>query len=81
MAMQTKNEGRRGTSTEQHASDRASKEVKRDQSTKASLSDSVVDGTKRREVGPAEVARRKNNQSRNSRTNLGVGKSSTVVVD
>ena len=74
------NAGFRRASEEQHVADRASKEVKRDQTTKASQSDSVAEGTKRREVGPAEAARRKNNQSRDGRSNLGNGKPSTIVI-
>ena len=45
------------------------------------LDQSIPDGTKRREPGPAEKARRKANAQRDGRTNLGVGKPSTVVVD
>jgi hypothetical protein len=44
------------------------------------LEDSKVDGVKRREVGPAEKVRRANNQSRDARTNLGVGKPADIVV-
>jgi len=44
------------------------------------LSDSLVDGTKRREKGPAEQARNRNNSRRDGRSNLGVGKSSTIVI-
>jgi hypothetical protein len=41
--------------------------------------DSVPAGTKRREPGPAEKARRKANGQRDGRSNLGAGKSSDVV--
>lgn len=56
-------------------------EAKQNSKRSEELSDSQVDGAKRREVGPAEAARRKNSQSRDARTNLGVGKSSTIVTD
>jgi hypothetical protein len=75
-----KNSGFRRASEEQHVEDRASKEVKRDQTTKASQSDSIAEGTKRIEAGPAEKARRKANAQRDARTNLGMGKPSTIVV-
>jgi hypothetical protein len=75
-----KNSGFRKASNEQHVEDRASKEVKRDHTTKASQSDSVAEGTKRREVGPAEQARRKANAQRDGRTNLGNGKPSAIVI-
>lgn len=45
----------------------------------ALLEDSVVTGTKRREVGAAEACRRKNNAARDGRTNLGVGKPATIT--
>jgi len=45
------------------------------------LSDSQVDGTKKRERGPAEKARQVNNHARDGRTNLGTGKPAEVVVD
>jgi hypothetical protein len=45
------------------------------------LSDSEVQNATRRDVGPAEKARRKNSQLRDARTNLGVGKPSNIVVD
>lgn len=45
------------------------------------LKDSEVDGTKKREVGPAEKSRQKNNHARDGRTNLGTGKPAEVVVD
>lgn len=44
------------------------------------LKDSCVTGTPR-EIGPAEKVRRENNQYRDSRTNLGKGKPSDIVVD
>jgi hypothetical protein len=44
------------------------------------LKDSEVSG-KVREIGPAEEVRRKNNHYRDSRTNLGKGKPSEIVVD
>jgi hypothetical protein len=43
--------------------------------------DSVPTGTKRHEPGPAEQARRKANNQRDGRVNLGVGKPSGVVTD
>jgi hypothetical protein len=49
-------------------------------STDSTLEDSAVTGAKRREIGPAEAIRRKNNHSRDNRTALGTGKSSDVVI-
>jgi len=46
----------------------------------SALDDSAVTGTKKREIGPAEAIRRKNNHFRDSRVNLGTGKPSEVVV-
>jgi len=74
-----RNSGPRRASEEQHVADRASREVKRDQTTNVSQSDSAAEGTKRIEAGPVERARRKANAQRDGRTNLGVGKPSTVV--
>jgi hypothetical protein len=45
------------------------------------LNDSAVPVSKRHEVGPAEMIRRKNNAFRDGRTNLGTGKPSDIVVD
>jgi hypothetical protein len=56
-------------------------EAKQESKRSEELSDSLVDGAKRRERGPAEKARNKNNSSRDGRTNLGVGKPSNIVVD
>jgi hypothetical protein len=51
-----------------------------DGETDSTLSDSEVSG-KRREIGPAELVRRKNNLgSRDVRTNLGRGKPSDITV-
>lgn len=47
----------------------------------AAESDSIPAGTTRREPGPAEKARRKINQNRDGRTNLGVGKPTSIVTD
>jgi hypothetical protein len=44
------------------------------------LADSQVSGT-RREIGPAEQIRRANNHYRDSRSNLGKGKPSSVVTE
>ena len=46
---------------------------------KGILNDSKVSG-KVREIGPAEEVRRANNHYRDSRTNLGKGKPSDVVI-
>jgi hypothetical protein len=52
-----------------------------DGATDSTLDDSAVIGTKKREIGPAELVRRQNNLgSRDVRTNLGTGKSATVTV-
>lgn len=45
----------------------------------ALLEDSKVKGAERREVGLAEKVRRQNNQSRDGRSNLGVGKPATIT--
>jgi hypothetical protein len=45
------------------------------------LKDSQVDGTKKRERGPAEKARQQNNHRRDMRVNLGTGKPAEIVVD
>jgi len=45
------------------------------------LSDSEVTGTKKRERGPAEKVRQKNNHSRDQKVNLGTGKPAEITVD
>jgi hypothetical protein len=51
-----------------------------DNATDPTLADSEVTGTKKREIGPAEAVRRKNNHSRDGRSVLGSNYPADITV-